>query len=46
MVHVRDNGNLDQGGGSRDGESSEFKFWKDLVVPSAWVFLTGVVVSV
>lgn len=32
MVHVRDSGNLDRGGGSRDGESSEFKFWTDLVV--------------
>ena len=47
MVHVRDSGNLDQGGDSRDGKSSEFKeFWKDVEVPNAWVFQTGVVISV
>ena len=41
MVHVRDSGSLDRGGGSRDGESSEFKFWTDLVVLAWRILGTG-----
>lgn len=42
MVHVRDGGNMDQRGGSGDGEKVGFReLWEDLGVPDVQAVISS-----